>query len=234
MLEKKCIICEKKFVTNYERVNTCSIYCRKKNIIKNASILYHKNIEFSRLKGREKYKRCKKTIMANRIKHKEKFTNYLKSYYVKNKTDYHNRSMNWYHKNKDKHNKNQRIRSCERRKTDTSFKIINNLRTRIYITIRENSGKKAYRAIELLGCTIQECRNYLENKFKEGMTWGNYGLYGWHIDHIIPCNNFDLTNPEEQKKCFHYTNLQPLWAKENLYKSNKLNFVIEEKNETMV
>ena len=54
------------------------------------------------------------------------------------------------------------------------------------------------------------------------MTWNNHGIYTWHIDHIKPCDSFDLSNEEDQKKCFHYTNMQPLWALENLSKSNKI------------
>lgn len=53
------------------------------------------------------------------------------------------------------------------------------------------------------------------------MTWENYGVHGWHIDHIRPCKSFDLTDPEQQKECFHYTNLQPLWWWENLEKGGK-------------
>jgi desulfoferrodoxin (superoxide reductase-like protein) len=62
----------------------------------------------------------------------------------------------------------------------------------------------------------------LEKQFKLGMNWDNYGRSGWHIDHIKPCASFDLTKKEEQLKCFHYTNLQPLWARENLIKSDKI------------
>jgi len=63
----------------------------------------------------------------------------------------------------------------------------------------------------------------LESKFTEGMTWKNYGLGGWQIDHRIPCQDYDLTDIEEQRKCFHYTNLQPLWAMDNFLKNGKQN-----------
>jgi len=72
----------------------------------------------------------------------------------------------------------------------------------------------------MLGCTINELWIHLEKQFKQGMTRQNHGK--WHIDHIIPCVSFDLTKPEEQSKCFHYTNLQPLWASENLAKGSKI------------
>ena len=72
--------------------------------------------------------------------------------------------------------------------------------------------------MKLIGCSIESLKNYLEKQFKKDMTWHNHGLYGWHIDHIRPCISFDLIKKSEQKKCFHYTNLQPLWAKENLSK----------------
>lgn len=73
--------------------------------------------------------------------------------------------------------------------------------------------------IRLTGCSIQDLKHYLELQFQPGMTWDNYGLHGWHIDHIKPCASFDLTDPEQQKECFYFTNLQPLWAKENRMKS---------------
>ena len=82
--------------------------------------------------------------------------------------------------------------------------------------------KKCKKTLELTGCTLEFLYNYLESKFTKGMSWDNYGKFGWHIDHIIPCSSFDMSNPEEQKKCFHYTNLQPLWWLDNLKKSNKI------------
>jgi hypothetical protein len=96
------------------------------------------------------------------------------------------------------------------------------LRARISTAIKNQYSKKAFLSMDLIGCTIDECIKHIEKQFKPGMSWSNYGLKGWHIDHIIPCSLFDLTIPDQQKKCFNYTNLQPLWAKENIKKGNKL------------
>ena len=85
-----------------------------------------------------------------------------------------------------------------------------------------SGGRKAGHTEELLGCSIREARNYLETLFQSGMTWGNYGVNGWHIDHIIPLSYFDMSDPEQQKRAWHYTNLQPLWAADNRKKSNKI------------
>lgn len=68
----------------------------------------------------------------------------------------------------------------------------------------------------MLGCELPYLKNYLQLKFTNGMTWENYGK--WHVDHIKPCAAFDLSKQKEQKECFHYTNLQPLWAQDNLKK----------------
>ena len=73
----------------------------------------------------------------------------------------------------------------------------------------------------MLGASPEFVWNRLESQFKEGMTRDNHGFRGWHIDHIKPVSSFDLSDPEEQKKCFHYTNLQPLWWWENLSKGGK-------------
>ena len=107
-----------------------------------------------------------------------------------------------------------------RRKTDPIYKFTMNVRGRILMALK--TTKKADRTVGLLGCSINELRAYLESLFLEGMSWDNYGYYGWHIDHVLPCASFDLSNPEEQRKCFHYSNLQPLWAADNMKKSDKI------------
>jgi hypothetical protein len=103
---------------------------------------------------------------------------------------------------------------------DHNFKLIKKTRTAMYMALIDNA--KSGHTTELLGCSIEELRNHLERLFLPGMSWDNYGMHGWHIDHIIPVSYFDFTDPEQQKRAWHYTNLQPLWAEDNLKKSNKI------------
>lgn len=105
--------------------------------------------------------------------------------------------------------------------TDPRFRIRRRLSTRLRTAIKIKGGKKNKKTMELLGCTIEHMMEHLESLFQPGMTWETYGFRGWHIDHIKPCASFDLTDPEQQKLCFHWTNLQPLWAIDNLKKSDK-------------
>jgi len=84
-----------------------------------------------------------------------------------------------------------------------------------------NGKFKTKTTLNLIGCSWEDLKLYLESKFQIGMSWDNYGYYGWHIDHIIPVSNFDIENLEELKKCMHYTNLQPLWMSDNLKKGNR-------------
>ncbi len=106
------------------------------------------------------------------------------------------------------------------------IKYYKNIKYRLQVLLRTRfkramkNGLKKESAIKLIGCSINELKQHLENQFIKGMSWENYGFYGWHIDHIKPCSRFDLFKLEEQQKCFHYTNLQPMWATENLIKSD--------------
>jgi len=103
---------------------------------------------------------------------------------------------------------------------DSYSKIRMILCCRILGSLRYANSKKKARSEELLGCTIDEFREYMKGLFTEGMSWNNHGK--WHIDHIRPLSSFDLTQKAEQLKAFHYTNCQPLWAKDNISKSNRI------------
>jgi len=139
----------------------------------------------------------------------------LARYYKKNK----DKIKKYYHKNKQKILSRQLEYVNKRRVYDLNFKILKNLRARLWHAL---AGKrKTASTIELVGCSQDELISHLESQFTDGMSWDNYGVHGWHIDHIVPCASFDMSDENQQKQCFHYTNLQPLWAKDNLTKGNK-------------
>jgi len=124
-----------------------------------------------------------------------------------------------YHKYKEKHKERINNYKREKRKNDINFKLKSYLRSRIYDALKRNA--KSSNTIELLGCSIDFLKGYLEAKFQFGMTWNNYGQDGWVIDHIKPCCSFDLSDPKQQNECFHYSNLQPLWKIENIIKGGR-------------
>lgn len=74
----------------------------------------------------------------------------------------------------------------------------------------------------IVGCSKQFFRDYIEGLFKTGMTWENHGSNGWHLDHVIPCSQFDLTKHKQLKQCFHYSNVQPLWYPDHIRKHGKV------------
>lgn len=105
---------------------------------------------------------------------------------------------------------------------DMAFKVMYRTKTRISKAMQNVT--RVLSTKELIGCTNNELKKYLESQFRDGMNWRNYGFKGWHIDHIKPCASYNLTDPEQQKACFHYSNLQPLWWYENNAKRTKLNY----------
>jgi hypothetical protein len=175
--------------------------------------------EESRIKKRE---RDRKRYAKRRAYMKE----YLKKYYLKNIDTIRKRSKRWAEKNRDKtveYKKKWRLSNPNYKtnyfRTNLQGKLANQIRGYIRRALKYKKFTKDQTSKELLGITIPEFKIYLEKKFKHGMSWNNHGTFGWHIDHIIPLVNFDLTKKEERSMAFHYTNMQPLWAKENLIKN---------------
>lgn len=200
---------------NKEKINNRSKEYAAKN--KEAKKEYNKEY---RIKNQEKLKaNSRKYYEENKEVSKEKskeyrlaHVEYYKEYNKINcKKYYKTRNKEvlkiWYENNKDKINKNRRDKTVS-----ANSKISNLVRDRIRHALKSQNGEKYLSSIKLLGCSIKFYKEYLESKFTKGMNWENNKFYGWHIDHIIPCNSFDLTDPEQQKICFHYTNTQPLWA----------------------
>lgn len=108
----------------------------------------------------------------------------------------------------------------KRRRECIQARLRGSLRSRIRAVIKK--GYYSASTTELLGCNMDTFKKHLEKQFVGRMTWDTYGVRGWHIDHIIPCDHFDLSCPQQAKECFNYKNLQPLWAKDNIIKSNKM------------
>ena len=106
-----------------------------------------------------------------------------------------------------------RIREHRLYATDLNFAIMKRLRSRIRRVLESDFALKSASTMELIGCNLEQLKVYLTGTFTEGMSWALLDRLA--IDHIQPCCSFDLTKPEEQRKCFHYTNLRPLWAEEN-------------------
>lgn len=111
----------------------------------------------------------------------------------------------------------------EKRRHNIKLKLENNIRCRFrkYVkrNIINNIKSVSKKSKELLGCSLDEYKKYLENLFEEEMSWENYGE--WHIDHVKPISSFDLTKEDEVKAAFHYSNTQPLWKLDNLRKGSK-------------
>lgn len=196
-------------------------FCKnKQRIYKNKKTLYHARINDMREKARNKYLLQKQQGKTYYILNKEKITKQRKIYEMNNKDKISERKRKQRLENCEKYRIYRRQYKQNRRKRDMNYKILENLRIRLRAVLKNNI--KTDTTITLIGCSIDILRKHIESNFKFGMMWSNYGRNGWHIDHIIPCASFDLSKPEEQTKCFHYTNLQPLWWRENIIKGDKI------------
>jgi len=196
--------------------------------------LYYEKNKIKLLKDMKKYQSEHKTEIKINMKeyykthkeerknyinnHKEDIKKYSKEWYIKNKLIDNLKSKEYYKNNKEKILKKHETYLNNRYKKDINFRLAKCLRSRIYKALKGNP--KPSTTMKLVGCSIDFLKQHLESKFTEGMSWKNYG--SWHVDHIIPCASFDMSKIEDQKSCFYYTNLQPLWAEENILKNNKI------------
>lgn len=194
-----CKFCRADYNAIYRKKNKVKIRKRKKEY-------YNKNKYKLRIEMKKQY----------RI-HKDKRLKQAKKYYKEHRTIILRTVHKYALKNREKINNGKLKYILKRKRTDIKFNILFNLRSRLHHALKDNC--KSSKTIKLLGCTVEFLKAYLQAKFKQGMSWKNYGK--WHIDHIRPCASFDLSKPSEQRKCFHYTNLQPLWAKDNRKKSDR-------------
>jgi hypothetical protein len=171
----------------------------KEIISKKAKEYYEKNTNRKKRNVKKTEIEKKEDAIIYRIKNKEKLKNYQKIYREKNK---------------EKLYKNLTIK----RNTNPFFKLRCNISTSINLSLKNKGYKKDSKTFEILGCSYEEFKQHLERQFTKGMSWENKGQ--WHLDHIYPVS---LAKDEaELIKLNHYTNFQPLWAKDNLEKHNKI------------
>lgn len=210
MNRKICLQCGTIFVQNSNIQKFCSQKCYRE--------------------AYKKYKRKydKKYRISYELKNKKKISKCKKRYYQSNKFNISKKHKKYYKTHKEERKKYDKIHKERLNKyrkllklKNPSFRILCNLRTRINQVLKGINKSKS--TIKLLGCSLEFLKQHLEKQFKPGMSWKNYGRgwnnkKEWQIDHIKPCASFDLSVPEQQKLCFNYTNLQPLWAEENLSK----------------
>jgi hypothetical protein len=203
----------------YGRFAICKI-CRKKIAAKK----YSENIEEMRLKSelwRKNNPEKRKEVTLNyRTKNKEKLKISDKQYREKNKEKEKKRLHKYYENNREKVLKRNKIYNKNRLKHDDFFRLKTNIRNRINKFLNTKNMNKNNKTFEIVGCSPKSLKEFIENKFTDGMCWELLGEK-IHIDHIIPLSSAK-TEDEVYKLC-HYTNLQPLWAEDNLKKSNKIN-----------
>jgi len=196
-----CKICTTEFVPRHPRNTTyCSNECLKQSKRNYDKIRNKTNA--ARIEMRRKY------ALSNRRKQ-------LRKNYISEKLY----TKKWAAENPERTRELARIASRRKRAT-LDGKIMCSLRSRISVMMRRSKTNKNNKTIEYLGCSITQFKKHLKNNFTEGMSFDNYGE--WHIDHIKPCSSFDFMKEPEIKKCFNYRNMQPLWAKDNIIKSDKL------------
>lgn len=190
--------------------------CSKCNIEK---ILLDENFAKYKGKWRAECRSCGRQVCREyKARNRQQISEYNKAYKSSNKQSVSEYNKKYYHDNIEKMQE-KNLKTHERlRETNPAFKISGNLRTRIgKLVSGENKSKSS---MELLGCDLKFFLKWLEFQFELGMTFDNYGE--WHLDHVLPCAKFDLTNLLDQRKCFHWTNYRPAWAEDNIRKGDKI------------
>jgi hypothetical protein len=179
-------------------------------------------------KRHQYYMEHKEELLAQCKQYREEHSEWKKAYDKKYAEENWDKIYEYKRKHRqdniEHYNELHRQYARKRRKGDVQFKLASNIRGRISKLIKR--GDKSQHSFELVGCTVEELKLWLESGFEEGMSWDNWGKSKigeckWQIDHIIPVTWFDLSDSEQQKRCFHYTNLQPMWWLDNIRKGNR-------------
>lgn len=179
-----------------------------------------KNRERMRRYRAEHYRKNKARYLARPRPSCEQQRAYFKKYKAVNREKIAIWARQYYEKNRARILARCAARAKQRRRECPYFRLKLLLRSRFYKVLKVQGVSKSMRVTSLVGCTPDELKTHLEKQFLPGMSWDNHGQ--WHIDHIRPISSFDLHNHAQQSQCFHFSNLQPLWAKDNLKKGSRV------------
>jgi hypothetical protein len=146
----------------------------------------------------------------------DKFKSNSKRWNQRNRERCREYCKKWRSKNK----KRKREYESQLKKLSTLYGITQSIRALVLTKFREGGYTKKSKVYEIIGCSYDDFKKHIESQFQEGMSWQNHNRYGWHLDHIIPCAS--AKTEEELIKLNHYTNYQPLWAKDNMTKGSKI------------
>jgi hypothetical protein len=237
-MKKQCSKCfEDKDINDFNkkasRPDGLYNFCRVCQKIENKAT-YEKQKESRLIRAKQYYDQNKEIIAEKNELNKESRNAYNKQWTKKNKEYNKIRNIEWRRLNFDRknvykkeyNNKNrEKINLAGKAWLDKNplAKIAKSFRNRIWEILKKNKYAKKASILKYLGCSLNEFKLYIESQFKEGMNWENQGE--WHLDHIIPCAS--AATQEQIYKLFHYTNFQPLWAKENITKNDKLKYEVK-------
>ena len=208
--------CEKEFNPNRNNQVFCSEICAdrqgKRDWKKRNHELYKK---IERVRKRKKYENDPEYRASRLIKVNTRYHSHTPE--EKREISRKNRAA----RDPDELKKYHREYFAERIKSDLNFLLISNLRTLTKGAIKRGGSATDTKTIELIGCSLEECRKHIEEQFDEKMNWENWDRKGWHLDHIRPCSSFNLSEEKQQYVCFNWRNLRPLWWDKNINKKDK-------------
>lgn len=153
---------------------------------------------------------------AHHTQRQEYFQRHALEWYYKHHTRALQRARRYYRANRQRKNRQRNEQLKRQRRRDPGARIRMQLRSRLSTLVRQGGEKAFSISKEVMLYSAEELRQHLERLFLPKMSWSNYGRKGWHVDHIIPCDNFNLSVLAEARECFALHNLRPLWAADNL------------------
>lgn len=224
----KCLVEKKLSDFNKHPQTKDGLQCRCRDCQKDEKKQYYKKNKIN----------ISETNKTYRKEHREKLIEYSKIYYKKNRIKLLEEKKEYYKKNQkiiyEKlliYNEKNRERVSEYKKlyhkklkeSSPLYKLKVLMRDRLNKFFKYSKLNKNNSTLKIVGCPPDKLKEHIEKQFVDGMSWENHGLFGWHIDHIIPLSS--AKTEEELYKLCHFSNLQPLWAKDNLRKSNKADYL---------